>query len=111
MKQVTLREVCMVTGVTRRAIQGYEKIGIVSASGKNKYGYLLYDEAMIERIQTIRQYQEFGFSVKEIKVLLEASDEIYLSMMTRQIEIMKKHCEKLTKHIETAEKLVKIRME
>lgn len=35
---MTLREVCNKTGVSRRAIQGYEKVGLVLSSGKNKYG-------------------------------------------------------------------------
>ena len=49
MQQKTLREVCNMVGVTRRAIQGYEKIGFVASAGKNKYGYLLYDEEAIEK--------------------------------------------------------------
>ena len=34
----TLQELHMEYGVTRRAVQGYEKAGLVTASGKNKYG-------------------------------------------------------------------------
>lgn len=41
---MTLKEVCLLAKVSRRAIQGYEKAGLVSATGKNKRGYLLYDE-------------------------------------------------------------------
>ena len=40
----TLSEVCSVLEVSRRAVQGYENAGLVSATGKNKYGHLLYDE-------------------------------------------------------------------
>lgn len=36
----TLREVCAALQISRRTIQGYEKAGLVSPSGKNKYGYL-----------------------------------------------------------------------
>ena len=32
----TLREMCNETNVTRRAVQGYEKLGLVFASGKNE---------------------------------------------------------------------------
>lgn len=110
MREMTLREVCKAAGVTRRAVQGYEKIGIVKAAGKNKYGYLLYDEVMIERIRMIRQYQDFGFSVKEIKALLEASDEMYLKMMTEQVAFMKERYQELEKNIERAENLINIRL-
>ena len=33
----TLREVCDLLGVSRRAVQGYEKVGLVEPSGRNKY--------------------------------------------------------------------------
>lgn len=34
MSEITLREVCEKLGVSRRAVQGYEKAGLVTASGK-----------------------------------------------------------------------------
>ncbi len=33
----TLHELCDELGVTRRVIQGYEKAGLASATGRNKY--------------------------------------------------------------------------
>ena len=39
-----LNEVCRDTGVSRRAVQGYENAGLVRATAKNKYGHLLYGE-------------------------------------------------------------------
>ena len=57
----TLHELRDELGVTRRVIhdgiQGYEKAGLVSATGKNKYGHLLYNEKAQERIVQIRMYQ------------------------------------------------------
>lgn len=38
MEAMTLREVCNAVGVTRRAVQCYEKEELVSSTGKNKYG-------------------------------------------------------------------------
>ena len=54
MREKTLKEVCEEIGVTRRAVQGYEQAGMIQASGKNKYGYLLYDEATVEVIRKIK---------------------------------------------------------
>lgn len=66
---MTLRELCDACGVTRRAVQGYEKAGLVQPSGHDKHGYLLYDPAAQDRIRMIRTFQRFGFQVKEIRVL------------------------------------------
>ena len=67
MNNLLLREVCRLTGASRRAIQGYEKTGLVSPCGKNKQGYLLYDRAIVAKIKRVKLFQERGFSLKEIK--------------------------------------------
>ena len=74
MEEKTLHEVCEAFGVSRRAVQGYEKSGLVSASGKNERGHLLYDKQCQERIRQIRLYQQLGFKLREIGSLLDASD-------------------------------------
>ncbi len=72
----TLHEVCVELGITRRTIQRYEKAGLVSASDRNKYGHLLYDEVAQKRIAKIRFFQELGFWVKEIKGLIDAPNVV-----------------------------------
>lgn len=67
---MTLHELCDAFGVSRRTVQGYEKLGLVKATGRNVRGYLLYDRQAQKEIQKIRQFQKFGFQVKEIKLLL-----------------------------------------
>ena len=86
MEEKTLHEVCETFGVSRRAVQGYEKAGLVSASGKNERGHLLYDKNSQERIQQIRMYQQMGFKVKEISLLLDASDQQLKQVLESQIE-------------------------
>lgn len=70
--QQTLHQVCTELKLSRRAVQGYEQIGLVAPSGRNKYGHLLYGEAERERIRLIRFYQQLGFHLKEIRELLDA---------------------------------------
>ena len=84
----TLSEVCSVLEVSRRAVQGYENAGLVSATGKNKYGYLLYDEDAQRRIKQIKLLQQLGFKVKEIKEIIDAPSEVAAEAIKRQIEQM-----------------------
>ena len=84
----TLSEVCSVLEVSRRAVQGYENAGLVSATGKNKYGHLLYDEEAQRRIKQIRLLQQLGFKVKEIKEIIDAPSEVAAEAIKRQIEQM-----------------------
>ena len=66
---MTLKEVCKETGVTRKIVQTYENYGLVKATTKNKYGYLLYDDAAVKKIKKIRLYQRFGYRLSEIAKL------------------------------------------
>lgn len=91
----TLREICTDTGVSRRAVQGYEKAGLVSPSGKNKYGYLLYDLEAEDRIRRIRFYQQIGFSLKEIRAMLHASGDEQKAALESQAEKLKARKEEL----------------
>ena len=82
----TLSEVCSVLEVSRRAVQGYENAGLVSATGKNKYGHLLYDEEAQQRIKQIKLLQQLGFKVKEIKDIIDAPGEVVRVAVESQIE-------------------------
>ena len=94
----TLREVCDELGVSRRAVQGYEKAGLVSATDKTNRGYLLYDEEAQEKIRRIKMYQDVEFSLKEIAQLLDASAEVVrflLLQKQRKLRADKDYQEKL----------------
>ena len=102
----TLSEVCSVLEVSRRAVQGYENAGLVSATGKNKYGHLLYDEEAQRRIKQIRLLQQLGFKVKEIKEIIDAPDEVLRKAVERQIESLKAEIEYKEEIIRQAKKMV-----
>lgn len=85
----TLREVCAVIKVSRRAVQGYEKAGLVSASGHNNRGYLLYNEEAQKRIRNIKMYQEFGFTIKEIVNIIDAPDAERKTSLIERLERLK----------------------
>lgn len=72
MVYLTLREMCDATGVSRRAIQGYEKAGLVSPAGRNERGHLLYDAKSKERIELIKLFQQLGFTIREIQTLIDS---------------------------------------
>ena len=102
----TLSEVCSVLEVSRRAVQGYENAGLVSATGKNKYGHLLYDEEAQRRIKQIRLLQQLGFRVKEIKDIIDAPAEVAAEAIKRQIESLKAEIEYKEEIIRQAKNMV-----
>lgn len=87
----TLTEIRKELNVSRKAIQGYEKHGLIKSSQKDKYGRHIYDEKITERIIKIRFYQKLGFSVNEIKELIDSDDDQNKkALANKRNEIIKK---------------------
>ena len=107
MKQ-KLRQVCAELNISRRTIQGYEKEGLVSPSGKNKYGHLLYGEAERERIRLVRFYQQVGFPLKEIKALMEAPVPIRKAALERQAGELESECLRLQELIRQVKEYIAV---
>lgn len=104
--QQTLRQMCAELKVSRRAVQGYEKEGLVTPSGRNKYGYLLYGEPERERIRLIHFYQQMGFPLKEIKHLLDAPDSVKKSALQAQMEKLEAEHTRLLELIQQAKEYI-----
>lgn len=103
----SLREVCSIASVTRRVVQSYEKAGLVSASERNKYGYLRYGDSELERIKQIRLYQLLGFKLREIKDIIDAPAELKSIAVKKQLIKLKEKLSELNSTIESAERLIK----
>lgn len=107
MKLMTLREVCEAMNISRRVVQGYEKAGLVTATGRNEYGHLLYDEQAQKRIRHIRLYQELGFMIKEIKEIIDAPAEIRNDRLRKQIKKIEEEKKMMDIRISKANELIK----
>lgn len=86
MDTMTLRQICDTFGVSRRAIQGYEKAGLITPSGKNERGYLFYDGKAQERIRQIKLFQQIGFTLREIVDIIDAEGDVQKAALERQLE-------------------------
>lgn len=70
-----INELAKKTGLSAHTIRYYEKYGLIK--GKRKEGvrsnnYFHYDEEVIEKLELIRDAKSVGFTLNEIKQLLEA---------------------------------------
>ena len=102
----TLREICERTGAPRRAIQGYEKAGLVKPVGRNKYGYLLYDDGEEEKIRKIRFLQRIGFTVREIEVIFRDDDETVREKLLARVKAMEDETRDKMELIEKTKKIL-----
>lgn len=102
----TLREVIELTGVSRRAIQGYEKAGLMAAVDKNSRGHLLYDTKTVERIKLIKLFQQMGFSIKQIKEFIDEPKQVVKENIERKIAGLKRKKEEIDRIIIRAYSLI-----
>ena len=106
MNCMTLREICETLEVSRRTIQGYEKAGLVAATGRNKYGHLLYDDTAKVRIAQTKFCQQLGFTIKEITVIIDAPNVVLKSALEQQVQKLRKEKTEINELIEKANQMI-----
>lgn len=102
----TLREICTAVGVSRRAVQGYEKLNLVMPTGKNERGYLLYDTDAQQRIKQIKMFQDFGFALKDIKEIIDAPNDVLKSALEERKRKMLSDRERMEVQLRQVEALI-----
>ncbi len=62
------------TGVNIETIRYYERIGIMPEPGRTAGGNRSFDDNHLKRLSFIKRSRELGFSIEEIRTLLEMVD-------------------------------------
>jgi len=73
MKSMKIGEVSKLSGTRIETIRFYEKEGLLLEPERRPSGYRQYDASTVERLEYIRQSKELGFTLAEIRELLELS--------------------------------------
>ncbi len=73
MKAKKIGEVAKRSGIGIETIRFYEREGLLQEPERRPSGYRQYDESTVKRLEYIRQAKELGFTLAEIRELLELS--------------------------------------
>ena len=95
---MTVNEVSKLTGVSIRALQYYDTIGLLKPTEYTESGYRLYDDTSLERLQQILLFKELEFPLKQIKTIIDAPNFDKGKALEQQIELLsmkKDHLEDL----------------
>ncbi len=85
---MTVHEVHKLTGVSIRALQYYDEIGLLTPAQYTEAGYRMYDDAAMERLQQILLFRELEFPLKEIKRILDSPGFDRSKALEQQIELL-----------------------
>jgi Hg(II)-responsive transcriptional regulator len=73
-KVFRISELSRASSVNLETIRYYERIGLLHPPERNASGYRNYQQDDIRRLNFIRRGRELGFSIEEIKTLLQLAD-------------------------------------
>lgn len=90
-----VHEVSKSIGVSKRTLQYYDEIGLLSPSEYTEAGYRLYDDVAVEKLWRILLLRELGYSLKDIKRILDDPDFDLRNSIEKHIEILTKEKERL----------------
>jgi len=72
----TIEQVAARTGLTKRTLRYYEEVSLLPPTDRTEGNYRRYSEDDIARLERIKNLRELlGFSLADIRKLLEADDE------------------------------------
>ena len=100
-----IREVSMMSGITRRTLQYYDDEGILPVE-RTKENYRLYDEKALRKLWEILIYREIGLSIEQIKQLFEPGGKAQAEILEKQIQSMSESSTMLAEKIRFAEKVM-----
>jgi len=66
-----VKEVADMVGVSVRTLHHYDQVGLLVPEAYSEAGYRQYSEGQLERLQQIMFFKEIGFSLQEIKAILD----------------------------------------
>ncbi|MDE6387255.1 MAG: MerR family transcriptional regulator [Lachnospiraceae bacterium] len=102
---MTVNEVSKLTGVSIRALQYYDKIGLLRPTGYTESGYRLYDDTALETLQQILLFRELEFPLKEIKEIISRPDFDRKKALEQQIKLLTMKKERLENLISFAREI------
>ena len=97
----TVHEVSALTGVSIRALQYYDRIGLLRPSARTDAGYRLYAGADLARLQQILLLRELEFPLRQIREILDSPGfdrDRALEQQIDLLELKKEHLQTLIDH-------------
>lgn len=68
-------ELARATGTKVETVRYYETIGLLGDTPRSAANYRVYDRAQLDRLSFIRRARALGFSIDEVRQLLDMADD------------------------------------
>jgi DNA-binding transcriptional MerR regulator len=106
MKELTVKQLAAISGVTVRTLHHYDEIGLLSPAYTGANGYRYYGRAEMLRLQRILFHRELGVPLGEIAGLLELEGADQVGVLLHHREKLAAERERFRILIETIDRTV-----
>ena len=103
-----IKEISDLTQISIRMLRHYDKIGLLQPSYRESNGYRCYTEPDLAKLQQIIALRYFGFSLSNIKDILQRHSNVYAHLQAQQ-QVIKKQKEHLLRVSQVLEEILKRR--
>lgn len=104
-KLLQIGDVAERVGLSLRTVRYYEEQGLLTPESRTAGGFRLFGETQVDRLLLIKQMKPIGFTVAEMRELLDARDAGASEVLSRYAEDAAERCAKLKKQLRQAEGL------
>src|SRR3954469_12383602 len=99
-------EVAALAGVTVRTLHHYDRIGLLSPSGRTSSGYRQYAPADLDRLHQVLLYRELGFPLEEVATLLDDPSADPAAHLRRQHQLLRDRLERTSAMVAAVERVM-----
>jgi DNA-binding transcriptional MerR regulator len=82
-----VRELSKLMSVSVRTLHYYDKIGLLTPSGRLPNGYRVYSEADVIKLQKVVVLKFFGFTLSHVRLFLQKETDL-IPLLRSQLEII-----------------------
>ena len=105
----TVGELAAIAGVTVRTLHHYDRIGLLTPSGRTPAGYRVYDVQDVDRLRQVLLYRGLGFGLEEIGALLDDPDVDAGEHLRRQHRLLTEQRDRTDQMVQAVEKEMEAR--
>jgi len=102
-ERLRIGDIATRSGVTRDAIRFYERTGLLAEPGRTKSRHRIYDASTLERIRFVRQLQNCGLTIGDIKEIIFLRDADRPVASKRLMEVLRRRLSFLEERIASLE--------
>lgn len=106
MKDLTVKQLAAISGVTVRTLHHYDEIGLLKPASVGANGYRYYGRKELLRLQRILFHRELGVPLSEIAGLLDLEGEDQVGVLQRHREKLAAERERYRLLIETIDRTI-----